>query len=75
MIDWIRFANSFAEWAKTGAKGVCKSIVADYAHVTRKPARGVLTALSVSLMNPAGFGYDEYNKIRNMITDLMNEVK
>lgn len=75
MIDWIQFANAFAEWAKTGDRGVCKAIAANYAHVTRKPTIDVLTALSVSLMNSTGFEYEEYNAIRNTITDLMREAR
>lgn len=75
MIVWIQFANAFAQWAKTGDRDDCKGIVASYAHITRQPTIDVLTALSVSLMDSTGFEYEEYNAIRNTITDLMKEAR
>lgn len=73
MIDWYRLANSFARWATEGQREACKQIVDNYAHIERVAPRGVLTRLSVSLMDPTGFDYDEYNKIRSTIKELMKE--
>lgn len=75
MIDWYRVANSFARWATEDHLEACQLIVTDYAHVERVSPRDVLTRLSVSLMDPTGFDYEEYNKIRSTIKDLMKEAK
>lgn len=73
LINWCMVANSFARWATEGHREACQLIVADYAHVERVSPRDVLTRLSVSLMDPTGFDYDEFNKVRSTIKELMKE--
>lgn len=73
LINWYMVANSFARWAAEGHREACRLIVADYAHVERVAPRDVLTRISVSLMDPTGFDYDEFSKIRSTIKELMKE--
>ncbi|MCT2876785.1 hypothetical protein EFM17_04070 [Lactobacillus delbrueckii] len=73
LTNWYRVANSFARWATEDHIEACRLIVADYAHVERVTPRDVLTRLSVSLIDPTGFEYNEYNKIRSTIKELMKE--
>ena len=39
----------------------------NYAHVYRKPVRDVLAMISVGLMDPTGFSYKDYHKVKEMI--------
>ena len=65
------FAKAYARNAIEGHREACEGLVANYAHVYRKPPKAVLIAISVMLMNPADYSYDDYRKIKEMIRKLM----
>lgn len=69
-IDFMRLANSFAKFAVEGYQEPCERLICDYAQAYRKRALDVYTALSVSLMDPAGFDYQEYRAIREMLVNV-----
>lgn len=69
------FAESFAKCAIEGRREACKEIVASYAHVYRKSPKAVLIAISVMLMNPANYSYDDYRKIKRTIIEMMEEAR
>mgnify|MGYP003585321375 CR=1 FL=1 len=69
------FAESFAKCAIEGRREACNEIVANYAHVYRKPPKAVLIAISVMLMNPADYSYADYDKIKRMIVEMMEETR
>lgn len=65
------FAEAYARNAIEGHREACKEIVANYAHVYRKPPKDVLVTISVMLMNPSDYSYDDYRKIKETIRKLM----
>lgn len=65
------FAEAYARNAIEGSREACKGLVANYAHVHRKPLKAVLIAISVMLMNPADYSYAEYDKIKRTIIEMM----
>ncbi|MFV4955486.1 hypothetical protein [Lactobacillus delbrueckii] len=69
------FAKAYARNAIGGRREVCKEIVANYAHVYRKPTKAVLIAISVMLMNPADYSYADYDKIKRTIIEMMEETR
>ena len=73
--DSYRIANAFQYGAVNVHKEFCKNIVYNYAHVYRKPVRDVLAEMSVMLIDPEGFEYDDYRKIKIMIKELMEETR
>lgn len=73
--DSYRIANAFQYGAVNSYKGLCKNIVYNYAHVYRKNVRDVLAEMSVMFIDPEGFEYDDYRKIKIMIKELMEETR
>lgn len=73
--DSYRIANAFQYGAVNGHKEFCKNIVYNYAHVYRKTVRDVLAEMSVMFIDPEGFEYDDYRKIKIMIKELMEETR
>lgn len=65
------FAEAYARSAVEGSREACNELVANYAHVYRKPPKAVLIAISVMLMNPADYSYADYSKIKRMIVEMM----
>ena len=65
------FAEAYARNAIEGHREACKEIVANYAHVYRKPPKDVLVTISVMLMNQDDYSYDDYRKIKETIRKLM----
>lgn len=73
--DCYRIANAFQYGAVKGHKDFCRNIVHNHAHVYRKPVSDVLAILSVMFIDPEGFEYDDYRKIKIMIKELMEETR
>lgn len=71
MVEQIRMMNAYLQAALEGCEQVCQEIVVNYAHVYRKPVRDVLAMISVGLMDPTGFSYKDYHKIKEMIIKQM----
>lgn len=69
------FAEEYARSAIEGHREACEEIVANYAHVYRKPPKAVLIAISVMLMDPAGKSYSDYDKIKKMIIEMWRETR
>ena len=69
------FAETYARNAIGGRREACKELVANYAHVYRKSPKAVLIAISVMLMNPANYSYDDYRKIKRTIAEMMEETR
>ena len=69
------FAESYARNAIEGRREACKELVANYAHVYRKPPKAVLVAISVMLMDPADCSYADYDKVKRMIIEMMEETR
>ena len=69
------FAEAYARNAIEGHRAYCKELVANYAHVYRKPPKAVLIAISVMLMDPADYSYADYDKIKRMIVEMMEEAR
>lgn len=65
------FVEAYARNAIEGHREACKEIVANYAHVYRKPPKDVLVTISVMLMNQDDYSYDDYRKIKETIRKLM----
>lgn len=65
------FAEAYARNAIEGRREACKELVANYAHVYRKPHKAVLIAISVTLMNPADYSYADYDKVKRMIIEMI----
>lgn len=63
--------EAYARNAIEGHREACKEIVANYAHVYRKPPKDVLVTISVMLMNQDDYSYDDYRKIKETIRKLM----
>ena len=74
-LDKYRIANAFQYGAVNGYKEFCRNVVHNHAQVYRKPVRDVLAGISVMFIDPEGFEYDDYRKIKIMIKDLMEETK
>lgn len=66
-MDMWRVANSFLEGAKNGHTDLCHNVIANYAHVYRKPYKDVLSTISVMLMDPTGYSSEEWIKVKRMI--------
>lgn len=73
--DKYRAANAFQYGAINGYKEFCRNIVYNYAQVYYKPVRDVLAELSVMFIDPEGFEYDDYKKIKIMLRELTEETK
>ena len=69
------FAEAYAKNAIEGHRETCKEITANYAHVYRKQPKAVLIAISVMLMNPANYSYDDYRKIKRTIAEMMEKTR
>lgn len=69
------FAEAYARNAIEGHRDACKEIVANYAHVYRKSPKAVLIAISVMLMNQADYSYADYDKVKRMIIEMMEETR
>ena len=65
------FAEAYARNAIEGRREACKELVANCAHVYRKPPKAVLIAISVMLMDPANYSYADYDKIKRTIIEMM----
>ena len=65
------FAEAYARSAIEGRREDCNEIVANYAHVYRKPPKAVLIAISVMLMDPADYSYADYGKIKRAIIEMI----
>lgn len=73
--DKYRVANAFQYGAINGHKEFCRNIVRNYSQVYYKPVSDVLAELSVMFIDPEGFEYDEYRKIKIMLKELMEETE
>lgn len=69
------FAEAYARNAIEGRREACKELVANYAHVYRKPPKAVLIAISVMLMDPTDYSYADYGKIKRTIIEMMEETR
>lgn len=69
------FVEAYARSAIEGCRDACEEIVANHAHVYRKSPKAVLIAISVMLMDPADKSYSDYDKIKRMIIEMMEETK
>lgn len=69
------FAETFAWYAIEGRREACNELVANYAHVYRETPKAVLIAISAMLMDPANYSYGEYDKIKKMIVEMMEETR
>lgn len=69
------FVEAYARNAIEGHREACKEIVANYAHVYRKSPKAVLIAISVMLMNPSDYSYADYDKVKIMIIEMMEETR
>lgn len=69
------FAETYARNAIEGHRWACKEIVANYAHVYRKPPKTVLIAISVMLMDSTGYSYADYSEIKRTIIEMMEETR
>lgn len=69
------FAEAYARNAIEGRRADCKELVANYAHVYRKPPKDVLVTISVMLMDPADYSYADYDKIKRTIVEMMEEAR
>lgn len=67
MVEQIRMMNAYLQASLEGREQACRDIVNNYAHVYRKPVRDVLAMISVGLMDPTGFEYKDYHKVKEMI--------
>lgn len=67
MVEQIRMMNAYLQAALESREQACREIVVNYAHVYRKPVRDVLAMISVGLMDPTGFSYKDYHKVKEMI--------
>lgn len=67
MVEQIRMMNAYLQAALEGREQACRDIVNNYAHVYRKPVKDVLAMISVGLMDPTGFSYKDYHKVKEMI--------
>lgn len=65
------FAEAYAKNAIEGRREACKELVANYAHVYRKPPKAVLIVISVMLMNSVNYSYADYDKVKRMIIEMM----
>ena len=73
--DKYRAANAFQYGAVNGHKEFCRNIVQNYAHVYYKSVSDVLAEISVMFINPEGFEYEDYRKIKIMLRELLEETK
>lgn len=73
--DKYRVANAFRYGAINGHKELCRNIVYNYAQVYYTPVKDVLAAISVMFIDPEGFEYEDYRKIKLMINELMKEAE
>lgn len=73
--DKYRVANAFQYGAINGHKEFCRNIVRNYSQVYYKPVSDALAELSVMFIDPEGFEYDEYRKIKIMLKKLMEETE
>lgn len=73
--DKYRVANAFMWGAKNGYKEFCRSVIHNYAQVYYTPVSDVLAELSVMFIDPEGFEYDDYKKVKIMLKELMEETK
>lgn len=69
------FAEAYARNAIEGRREACKEIVANYAHVYRKSPKDVLVTISVMLMNQDDYSYADYDKVKIMIIEMMEETR
>ena len=67
MVEQIRLMNAYLQAALEGREQACRDIVINYAHVYRKSMMDVLAMISVGLMDPTGFSYKDYHKVKEMI--------
>lgn len=67
MVEQIRMMNAYLQAALEGREQTCREIVNNYAHVYRNPVKDVLAMISVGLMDPTGFEYKDYHKVKEMI--------
>lgn len=74
-MDTYRIANAFQQAAISGHYEQCRNIVANFAHVYREDYQSVLTMVSVMLMDPTGYSYADYDKVKRMIIDMMEETR
>lgn len=73
--DKYRVTNAFQYGAINGHKEFCRNIVRNYSQVYYKTVSDVLAELSVMFIDPEGFEYDEYRKIKIMLKELMEETE
>lgn len=71
----MRIANAFAQAAVEGRYEQCRGVIANFAHVYRKPTKAVLIAISVMLMDPTDYSYADYDKIKRTIIEMMEETR
>lgn len=69
------FAEAYARNAIEGRREACKELVANYAHVYRKSPKAVLISISVMLMDSADYSYADYDKVKIMIIEMMEETR
>lgn len=74
-LDKYRVANAFMWGAVNGYKDFCRNIVHNYAQVYYTPVKDVLACISVMFIDPEGFEYEDYRKIKLMINELMKEAE
>lgn len=65
--EWIRQANRYGRLAAKGDQEACLELIEKYAEATGNTPMNILIGFSVAYMDPRGFGYDEFKKIRVMI--------
>lgn len=70
-----RIANAFQQAAIEGHYEQCINIVANFAHVYREDYQSVLIMVSVMLMDPTGYSYADYDKIKRTIIEMMEETR
>lgn len=73
--DKYRVANAFMWGAVNSHKEFCRNIVYNYAQVYYTPVKDVLACISVMLLDPEGFEYEEYRKVKIMLIELMKEAE
>lgn len=66
-MDTYRIANAFQQAAADGHYEQCRNIVSNFAHVYRQDTASVLSMISVLLMDPEGFGTEEFRRIKKAI--------
>lgn len=74
-MDMYRIANAFQQAAIEGHYEQCSNIIKNFAHVYREDYLTVLSSVSVILMDPTGYSHADYDKVKIMIIEMMEETR